>query len=58
MLLVIQPRVYEDRKNNDKGLFQFVEVEDGPVTGLNVFNTYAMSVICQLGANGLDIQIT
>ena len=56
-LLVIQPLEQDEGSNNHK-LFRTLEADDEKKDNLNAFNTYAMMVVCQLEASGLDIRIS
>lgn len=57
-LLVIQPLVSKSNSNNDQKLFQCMNAENEYMTDLNVFNTYAMMLICQIETNGLNLHIS
>ena len=57
-LLMIQPREQEDHVSDYKRCLRSVETDTDVTGGLDIFNTYAIMVVCQLEASGLDMQVS
>lgn len=56
-LLVVQPTSTSDTVKDEQGLFHSVEIDSDDLTAprLTTFNSYALMIVCQLEADGAEI---
>ncbi|KFY99119.1 hypothetical protein V500_01452 [Pseudogymnoascus sp. VKM F-4518 (FW-2643)] len=57
-LLVVQPTLRQDERRGDKGLFQLTASDADDTNGLNAFTTYAVMMVCELQARGMQLEIS
>ncbi|OBT64868.1 Nonribosomal Peptide Synthase (NRPS) [Pseudogymnoascus sp. 23342-1-I1] len=57
-LVVVQPTLRQDERRGDKGLFQLTASDADDTNGLNAFTTYAIMMVCELQARGMQLEIS